>query len=52
LKPSESEVLAGLTIARDGIAVIVNLQNAVSDLPLATLRGIYTGSIRFWEQAK
>jgi phosphate transport system substrate-binding protein len=52
LKPSESEVLTGLTIARDGIAVIVNLQNAVSDLPLATLRGIYTGSIRFWEQAK
>lgn len=52
LKPSESEILSGLTIARDGIAVIVNRQNPKSDLSLATLRGIYTGSIRFWEQAR
>ncbi len=52
LKPSESEVLAGLTIARDGIAVIVNRQNAVSDMPLSKLREIYTGSLRFWEQVQ
>lgn len=52
LKSSESEILSGLTIARDGIAVIVNRQNPKSDLSLATLRGIYTGSIRFWEQAR
>lgn len=52
LKASESEILSGLTIARDGIAVIVNRQNPKSDLSLATLRGIYTGSIRFWEQAE
>ncbi len=52
LKPSESEILTGLTIARDGIAVIVNLQNAISDMPLSKLREIYTGSLRFWEQVQ
>lgn len=52
LKASESEVLTGLTIARDGIAVIVNRQNAISDIPLSKLREIYTGSLRFWEQVQ
>lgn len=52
LKASESEVLTGLTIARDGIAVIVNRQNVISDMPLSKLREIYTGSLRFWEQVQ
>ncbi|MCR5028065.1 MAG: substrate-binding domain-containing protein [Fibrobacter sp.] len=52
LKASEKEVLTGLTIARDGIAVVVNNQNPLSNISLADLRGIYTGNIRFWNQVK
>lgn len=50
LKASESDVLTSLTIARDGIAVIVNQNNVHSNMALANLREIYTGSIRDWNQ--
>ena len=46
LKPSELEALTPQTIARDGIAVIVNKQNQISNISLAKLRDIYTGLIR------
>lgn len=51
LKDSEKE--AGLTetvLAYDGIAVIVNPNNPVSDLSLDSIAKIYTGEITDWSQ--
>ena len=48
LKSSEKDVLNSLTIARDGIAVIVNSKNSQDNLNKETLRQIYTGLIRNW----
>lgn len=48
LKSSEKDVLNILTIARDGIAVIVNSKNPQDNLNKETLRQIYTGLIRNW----
>jgi phosphate transport system substrate-binding protein len=51
LKDSEKE--QGLTetvLAYDGIAIIVNPENPISDLSLATLRDIYTGTITDWSE--
>ena len=52
LKPSELEALTPQTIARDGIAVIVNKRNQFSNISLAKLRDIYTGLIRKWNDVK
>ena len=52
LKPSELEALTPQTIARDGIAVIVNKRNQISNISLAKLRDIYTGLIRKWNDVK
>ena len=49
LKTEEAE--SGLTetvLAYDGIAVIVNLENPVSDLDVQTIAKIYTGEITNW----
>ena len=48
LKSSEKDVLNSLTIARDGIAVIVNSKNPQDNLNKETLRQIYTGLIHNW----
>lgn len=51
LKDSEKE--SGLTetiLAYDGIAVIVNPENPVSDLNLETIAKIYTGEITNWSE--
>ena len=51
LKTEEAE--SGLTetiLAYDGIAVIVNLENPVSDLDVETIARIYTGEITNWKQ--
>jgi phosphate transport system substrate-binding protein len=51
LKDSEKE--QGLTetvLAYDGIAIIVNPENPISDLSLETLRDIYTGTITDWSE--
>ena len=51
LKDEEvAEGLTPVTIALDGIAVIVNLENPVSDLSAETIRQIYTGEITDWSQ--
>ena len=42
--------LEPLVIAIDGIAVVVNNKNPVSDLTLAQIKEIYTGKITRWEQ--
>ena len=51
LKAAEAE--SGLTetvLAYDGIAVIVNPENPVSDLDMETIARIYTGEITNWSQ--
>ena len=51
LKAEEAE--SGLTetvLAYDGIAVIVNPENPVSDLDVATIAKIYTGEITNWSE--
>jgi len=50
----EDEKAQGLTetvLALDGIAVIVNPENPVSDLDLETIGKIYTGEITNWKDA-
>ena len=49
----DSELEAGVvptTIATDGIAVIVNLENSISDLTSDQVKGIYTGEITDWSE--
>ena len=47
----QSEIENGLTplvIANDGIAVIVNNENAVNNLTMEQIRLIFTGELRNW----
>lgn len=49
----DSEIAEGLiptVIAMDGIAVIVNHENAVENLTSEQIRGIYTGEITDWSE--
>ncbi len=51
----ESELAAGITptvIALDGIAVIVNKDNPLENLSKEQVKGIYTGSIMDWAEAR
>ncbi len=49
LKDSEkNRGLKGLTIAMDGIAVIVNRANPADDLTAAEVRDIFTGAVTSW----
>lgn len=51
LKDSELEAgLTGTVIAQDGIAVIVNNENGVTELSSEQVKGIYTGEITTWEE--
>lgn len=50
LKDSEIEKgLTGTAIAKDGIAVVINKENTVTDITLEELRKIYTGEVTTWE---
>jgi phosphate transport system substrate-binding protein len=49
LKPEEAEKLKSVVVARDGIAIIVNKENPVADLPLESVRKIYSGEITRWK---
>ena len=50
LKAEEKEAGLGATVlAYDGIAIIVNPENPVSDLSLETIAKIYTGEITNWK---
>lgn len=50
LKDSETEAgLTGTTIAMDGIAVIVNQENSLSDISSETVKAIFTGGITSWD---
>ncbi len=49
LKDSEKESgLTGTVLAYDGIAVIVNPQNPISDLSMEEIAAVYTGEITNW----
>lgn len=50
LREEEKENLAGTTLALDGIAVIVNPENPVSDLTVEQIAQIYTGEIANWNE--
>ena len=51
LKAEEkADGLSETVLANDGIAVIVNPQNTVSDLDVETIAKIYTGEITNWSQ--
>lgn len=51
LKEDEkSDGLQETVLAYDGIAVLVNPENAISDLDLETLSKIYTGEITNWQE--
>ncbi len=50
---SDSEIEQGVSstvIAQDGIAVIVNLENSISNLTTEQIAGIYTGEITDWSE--
>lgn len=51
----DSEIEAGLTgtqIAMDGVAVIVNQENPVEELSSEIVKGIFTGELLTWDEAK
>ena len=51
LKAEEKESgLSGTVLAYDGIAIIVNPENPVSDLSVETIAKIYTGEITNWSE--
>lgn len=53
LKDSEKEAgLVPTVIAMDGIAVIVNKDNAVDNIPSEQILKIYTGEITLWSEVK
>lgn len=50
LKEKEKETLNSTVLALDGIAVIVNPKNPVSNLKIEDLAKIYSGSIKNWKE--
>ena len=50
LKPEEAETLNSEVIAIDGIAMIVNPQNPVSDLTIEQIGKLYKGEIENWSE--
>lgn len=49
----DSELEAGLkpqVIATDGIAVIINQENPLTDLTTEQVKAIYTGDVTTWEE--
>jgi len=49
LKEEERDGLAVTVIAKDGIAVVVNPGNRITNLDLAQIAGIYGGRIKTWQ---
>ena len=50
LKDSEKEQLNPITIAIDGIAVIVNKDNTITNLTKEQVKSIYTGEVSVWSE--
>lgn len=51
LKDEEKQTLTETVVAIDGIAVIVNPANTISDLTVEQIKQIYTGEITNWKDA-
>ena len=47
--PAEAKSLSTVIVARDGIAVIINLSNKVNNLTFPQIRDIYNGKIKNWK---
>lgn len=52
LKDSELEKLNGISIAMDGIAIVVNKENAIDNLSSEQVRAIFTGETTTWDEVK
>jgi len=52
LRESELAELNAVAIALDGIAVIVNKNNSISDMSAETVKDIYIGEIKKWNEAR
>jgi len=52
LRDSELEFLTPLTIAIDGIAIIVHPSNSISNLTFAEVRNIFLGEIKEWDRVQ
>lgn len=52
LKESEAKELTGISIALDGIAVIVNQENSIEGLSSEQVRSIFTGETITWNEVK
>lgn len=50
LKEEEQEDLEGTVVAIDGIAIIVNPENAVEDLTIEQIAALYKGEITNWSE--
>ena len=48
LKDSELETLTPTVIAMDGIAVVVNNENSMTDIAMEDITSIFTGEITNW----
>lgn len=52
LKDSEKETLNSTTIAMDGIAIIVNINNPITNMSSNLIKEIYTGNIENWSNVR
>ena len=50
LRDNEKEALEGIDIALDGVAIIVNTANPISDISIDQVRNIFTGEFVRWNQ--
>jgi len=50
LRDNEKESLTGTDIALDGVAVIVNPANPMSDITIEQIKDIFTGEVTRWNQ--
>lgn len=52
LKDSEKDKVSADVIARDGLAVIVNLKNPTTNVAADTVRDLYIGALTKWNEVK
>lgn len=48
--PKEAASLKNIVVARDGIAVVLNPANAVPNLTMEQVQGIFSGAVKNWKQ--
>ncbi len=48
--PQEAKALNPVVVARDGIAIVVNLKNTVNNLTIKQIQDIYNGKIKNWKE--